>query len=305
MNRTAYPLTLPADPNSPERMRAARWLAVGAIAGPVLFELAWFVLGFLSEGYTLFDHRFMNYSPISQPISGLGMGNTAPFMNTAFIVSGLLLIAGVIGVLQTTSASGRPVARRTSLALLALTGVGQVADGFFHLDTPIPHTLGFVLALGAPVISFLVAGRYFRGIPRWRRFGNWLLIGSPFTLVLLVLFFATFQPTADGAEHGVAGLVQRLGVIEMNAWFVAMGWWPRRSASASTTRPVRPVEPKTVILTGSPDVDDAVGVQNSGACGRSCVQDVVVLRLDLVQDPAVETEGGPHARSAGCRTRAR
>lgn len=224
MNRPGHPLTLAAKPAAPATPQTARRLALGAVAGPVLFELAWFVLGFLSQGYTLFGHRFTHYSPISQPISGLGMGSTGPLMNTAFIVSGLLLIAGVIGVFQTTKTSGRSVARRASAALLALTGLGQAVDGVFNLEAVFPHMIGFLLALGTPVVSFLVAGFYFRGIPRWRRFGTWLLLGSPLTLLLLVLYFTTFQPTADGAEHGVAGLIQRLGVIEMHAWFVAMGW---------------------------------------------------------------------------------
>jgi hypothetical protein len=204
--------------------RAARWLALGAIAGPALFELTWLVLGFVSPGYTLFDHRFTHYSPISQPVSGLGMGTTAPLMNTAFVLGGLALVVGVVGVLGSTAPEGRARARRICTALLALTGVGQIIDGVFNLEAVMPHMLGFLLALGTPVVSFLVAGSYFRGIPRWRRFGGWLLLGSPLTLLLLALFFATFQPTADGAEHGIAGLVQRGAIVEVHAWFVAMGW---------------------------------------------------------------------------------
>jgi hypothetical membrane protein len=224
MTRSVDPQTVSTSPAVRHTSPAVRWLAFGAIAGPVMFELAWFVLGFVSSGYTLFDHTFTHYSPISQPISGLGMGSTAPLMNTAFIVGGLLLIAGVVGVFQTTKGKGRPGLRRASVALLALTGLGQIADGIFNLEAILPHTLGFLLALGSPAVSFLVAGSYFRGIPQWRRFGNWLLLGSPLTLVLLVLFFMNFRPTADGAEHGVAGLVQRIGVIEAHAWFVGMGW---------------------------------------------------------------------------------
>jgi hypothetical protein len=220
----------PAIPTVPS---AARRLALGAIVGPIVFNLAWLLLGFVSPGYTLFGHRFTDYSPISQPISGLGMGSTAPYMNAAFVISGLVLIAGVIGVLQTTKAidpepGGRPTARRITLFLLACTGLGQVVDGIFNLEAVMPHSIGFGLALGTPVISFLVAGRYFRGIPRWRQFGTWLLLGSPLTAILLTLFFMTFQSTADGAEHGVAGIVQRAGVIEMHAWFVTMGWLARR-----------------------------------------------------------------------------
>jgi hypothetical protein len=39
----------PAAQASPE---ATRWLALGAVAGPVLFTLAWVILGELSPGYT-------------------------------------------------------------------------------------------------------------------------------------------------------------------------------------------------------------------------------------------------------------
>lgn len=219
---------------SPRPVRAVRRLALCAVIGPVLFTVVWFVLGFVSDGYTLFGHRFTDYSPISQPISGLGMGATAPYMNTAFVVTGLLLIAGVIGVFRTASADdmeGRPVLRRTAMVMLACTGAGQVVCGIFDLAAVMTHMLGFILALGTPVIGFLVAGLYLRHLPGWRRFGTWLLLGGPLTLILLAAFFMTFQPTADGAEHGVAGLVQRAGVVEVHAWFVAMGWLAYRRQS--------------------------------------------------------------------------
>src|SRR5690606_41737023 len=82
--------------------------------------------------------------------------------------------------------------------------------------------------------------------PQWRRFGTWLLAAGPLTLLLMVAFLIAFQPTADGAEHGVAGLVQRLGVLEVQAWFAAMGWlaFSRRpsppSASPSVSSSVSP-----------------------------------------------------------------
>lgn len=204
---------------------AARRLALGAVVGPVLFTLAWLVLGFVSTGYTLFDHRFTDYSPISQPISGLGMGATAPYMNAAFVITGLILIAGVVGVFRTATAAHGSTLRRTALVLLACTGAGQVVCGIFNVEAVMPHMLGFILALGTPVVAFPLAGRYLRRIPGWRRFGTLLLLlGGPLTLALLVAFFMTFQPTADGAEHGIAGLVQRAGVVEVHAWLVAMGW---------------------------------------------------------------------------------
>ena len=212
------------NPAAPAIQGATRWLALGAVAGPALFTLAWFVLGFLSPGYRLFGTRIAPYSPISQPISGLGLGPTGPFMNAAFVLGGLMLLAGVIGVFQTMAANGRPAAHWACAALLALSPLGMVVAGIFTFEAVFVHLIGFLLAVATPVVSFLAAGWFLRGIPRWRRFGNWLLLGSPLTLVLVVLFFLTFDPAAAGAGLGVAGLTQRILALEVLAWFVAMGW---------------------------------------------------------------------------------
>jgi hypothetical membrane protein len=214
-----------ANPAAPAQARnPARPLALGAVAGPALFTLAWLVLGFLSPGYTLFGTLIAPYSPISQPISGLGLGPTGPFMNTAFVLGGLVLLAGVAGIFQTVRPSGRRPAGRVSAALLALSPLGLVIAGSFTLEAVMPHLLGFLLATGTPVASFLTTGLFLRGIPGWRRFGTWLLLGSPLTLVLLVGFFLTFDPAAAGANVGMAGLVQRVLAVEVHAWFVVMGW---------------------------------------------------------------------------------
>ena len=216
--------------------QSARWLALGAVAGPVLFTLAWFVLGFLSPGYKLFGTLIAPYSPISQPISGLGLGPTGPFMNAAFVLGGLMLLAGVIGVFQTMTTSSRPAARWACAVLLALSPLGMVVAGIFTLEAVFAHLIGFLLGLATPVLSFLAAGWFLRGIPGWRRFGNWLLLGSPLTLVLVVLFFLTFDPAAAGAGLGVAGLTQRVLGVEVHAWFVAMGWLAFRRSKPAARR---------------------------------------------------------------------
>jgi len=201
----------------------ARWLALGAVAGPVLFTFAWFILGFLSPGYSLFGTQIAPYSPISQPISGLGLGPTGPFMNAAFVLSGLLLLAGVIGIFQGIREMGS-VARWSCTVLLALSPLGMIMDGLFTLESTWLHLVGFLLGTGTLVLSFLVTGLLLRRVARWRWFGNWLLLGSPLTLVLLVLFFATFNPDTAGANIGVAGLTSRVLAVEALVWFVALGW---------------------------------------------------------------------------------
>ena len=213
----------PVTPTHPVRPRWARWLAGGAIAGPILFTAAWLILGAVSPGYTVAGTWISPYSPITQPISGLGLGTTARYMNPAFVVSGLLLLAGVVGVVRCLPSGGRPVGRRTSAVLLALAPVGLVIIGMFTLDTPVPHLAGAMLVLATPVVSFLVTGLYLRCRSGWHRFGTGLVVAAPLTLVLFVIYNLSFSQSAVAAGHGVAGLTQRVLFVEILSWFVALG----------------------------------------------------------------------------------
>jgi hypothetical protein len=211
------------------------WLALGAVAGPVLFTLGWFVLGFISPGYTMWGTRVAPYSAISQPLSGLGLGLTGPYMNAIFIANGLLVVAGAVGVFRSIPGLS-PTARWIGGVLLALPGLGSVMDGIFTLEHFLPHFVGFGLAL-TTVVGFPVLGFLLRRIPTWRAFGTWLIVAGPVTLALTVLYFATFTPTVEGIQHGVAGLTERLLVVELQAWYVAIGWLAFHRAGAH-----RPVE---------------------------------------------------------------
>ncbi len=151
----------PAAQASPE---ATRWLALGAVVGPVLFTLAWFILGFLSPGYTAWGTRIAPYSPISQGISGLGLGITAPFMNTAFVLCGLFLLAGAVGIFQGIREMGA-VARWSCTVLLALAALGAAVDGIFTLESFLPHMVGFLLGIASPVLSFVIIGLLLRRVP--------------------------------------------------------------------------------------------------------------------------------------------
>jgi len=144
-------------------------------------------------------------------------------MNTAFVLNGLLLLVGVTAIFQGIREMGT-VARRSCVILLALSPLGSIVCGIFTLESFFLHFLGFLLAAATPVLSFLVTGIMLRRIPQWRRFCSWLLLGSALTLALLVLFFATFDATTSGAGLGVGGLTQRLLVVELQAWYVALGF---------------------------------------------------------------------------------
>ncbi|RMI31436.1 DUF998 domain-containing protein [Nocardia stercoris] len=221
----------------------ARWprllsLALALAAAPVGFTAVWMVLGVLSPGYTLFGHHFRHYSAISQPISGLGIGATAPYMNAAFIVTGVLVLAGVPAAFATVDHADHQ-RRSWSIALLSATGVGMIIDGLFTLAQPIPHLLGFAFGILVPVVAFPVAGGYLREAPRWQRFGRRLRYAGPITLALIILFFLTFRATPDAAEHGISGIVERVLVTEVLACFAALGWHATRTAVDPDTEETR------------------------------------------------------------------
>lgn len=207
-------------------------LEFGAILGPVVLTAAWLVVGFVSPGYTLWGIHVAPYSAVSQPISGLGLGPTGPYMNAAFILSGLLLAIGAAGVMIRMP-DLTATQRRIFAALLALPGLGSILDGIFTFQSFFMHFMGFALALSA-VVTFPIVGFFVRRVRGWRTLGTGLLIAGPLTAALAVLYFATFTPTVQGIQTGIAGLTERLLILELQAWYVAMGWLALRRPSRRT-----------------------------------------------------------------------
>lgn len=189
--------------------------------GPVLFTAAWVILGFLNTGYTLFGARIEPYSVIAQPISGLGLGNTAVFMNAAFVISGLLMVLGSIGFSR--ALTGKLAAYKTRTAvLLSLVGIGTALCGIFNLESFMVHMLGFLLAL-APIVTFPYLGYKFRKDQQWRAVGNTMLSASPVLLVLAVAYFASFTPEASGRNEGYAGLTERVLLVALFGYYMVFG----------------------------------------------------------------------------------
>ncbi|PRY60892.1 DUF998 domain-containing protein [Glycomyces artemisiae] len=211
-------------PASPARTARTGLLALGAVAAPVLFTLAWVILSLVSDGYTIGGDRISPYSNLTQPISGLGLGTTAPYMNTAFVLSGVLLAAGLVGFFRIVR-GGRAVWRRISLVGLGLAPVGLVLIGLFDLESPGLHFLGVVLAFQLPFLVFIATGLHLRGVDGFRRLGTVLLtVAVPLTLIGVVLFQLTFDEAATADGEGVAGLTQRLWLTEVWCWFAVLGW---------------------------------------------------------------------------------
>jgi hypothetical protein len=199
----------------------AIWLARGSIAGAVIFAATWAILGLVRPGYSF----------VSQPISGLGLGPGAAMMNGAFILTGLLFVAGPIGSFMLTRDLGA-LARWSSAIMLAVSGVGAILCGLFTWESFAPHMIGSALGLAGPILGFFVAGVVLRRSPHWRRLGGGLLAGAALTLILVVVFFATFSVEAVLASRGVAGLIERLLVVEIHVWYIALALATTKQAHA-------------------------------------------------------------------------
>jgi hypothetical protein len=100
------------------------------------------------------------------------------------------------------------------IAIFALSPLGMVIDGWFTIESFMPHMAGYLLAAGSPVVGFLALGILLRRITYWKPLGNWLMLSSPLTLLLLILSLVTFDQTAVVAGHGIAGLTERILCVE-------------------------------------------------------------------------------------------
>lgn len=217
-------------------------LELGAVLSPISLTATWLVLGFVSPGYDLWGVHVAPYSAISQPISGLGLGPTGPFMNSVFVITGLMLVTGAIGIFQQIPGL-TPRVRWLATFLLSLPGVGSVIDGIFTFDHMLPHLAGFLLVM-ATVVGFPVAGWSLRRLPEWRALGAGLIAAGPLTLALIILYFLTFTPTIQGIQTGVAGLTERIAVLEIGAWYVALGWITFSKRNQSDRKPRQATNPR-------------------------------------------------------------
>ena len=191
--------------------RIATSLAWSSVAAPLLFVLAWSLLGLARPGY----------SPISQPISGLGVGPGATLMNAAFVLEGVLQIAGTVGALLLMP-DVRTSARWSGGILLGLSGLGAVLCGLYTWRSFAPHMIGSALGLAGPALGFFVTGLALRRTDRWTRLGGDMLMAAALTLALGIAFYASFDLNAVMTGRGVAGLIERVLATEIQIAYAAL-----------------------------------------------------------------------------------
>jgi hypothetical membrane protein len=205
-----------------------RWLTLAGVVGPLLFVVVFTLAGFLRPGY----------SPIHQAVSDLGVGSNAWLLDGSAIINGLLLIGFAVGFALSMRQVLSQGWRWSSAVLLALHGLGIAVAGVF---TEAPSTLaihwkvGASLAFFGPIVAFLVVGLALRRDARWRGWGISLLGASLLTLVLIAATFWVFTPGSTLASLRLGGLLERMSFIEIEAWYVVIGWRLFALAGASHT----------------------------------------------------------------------
>jgi hypothetical protein len=203
-------------------------LLVCAVVGPIILNLGWLVLGlFAHPVHTEFGILGGIAGMVTNPISGLGVGPNALLFNSAFMLSGILIIIGIFGLFYIFPNRIHPVIHWIVAALLSLSPAGLICVGFFTLKISVPlHMLGFTLGGGTPVISYIVAGIYFWRIYGWKKFGMLLIIGGPLTLLLTSVFmFITYDIELIASGGGIAGIPSRILTVEVCFYYFSIGWY--------------------------------------------------------------------------------
>jgi hypothetical membrane protein len=194
-----------------------RLLALGGVAGPLLFTSLAVLCGALRP----------EYSHATQFLSELGEsgGSHASLMNLlGFVPTGLLLAA--------FAASLASVLPRTALSLaaallIALFGLGMVGAGVYHCDPGCPtrdlspegarHQAISGSAFLAAILGMGVFALCFRRLPAWRRLWLYSALSSAAALALVVVLSASME------SRWLAGVWQRLFLGTLFLWCGVVG----------------------------------------------------------------------------------
>jgi hypothetical membrane protein len=198
-----------------------KWTGLVTVIGSIGFLVLFTVLGFLRPGY----------SPVSQAISDLGVGQLAWALNTPLVITGALLIGFALALTQDAMFPvANPGWRWLLGALLEAQGLGLIIAGVFPETEPTHWLVGAPAFFIGSVIGFMAAGALLWRVPGWRGFSIYALIAGVIGLVLVVfqnLAFAAqygLMPGSPLADVPVGGLAERLVFLNILAWYSVAGW---------------------------------------------------------------------------------
>jgi hypothetical protein len=202
------------------------------VAGWIAFTAAWIVGGQLEDGYLGSDAAApgvrAGYEPAYHFVSELAARDSGvrALMTAGFYVLGI----GTL-VFAWAARALRP-ALLAVWALVAVSGIGVIGAGTFACDPGCPpdgtstsdalHNAFSFLTFGGWLIGMAVAAWRLRGGRHAWLFTGLLVIALPAALVLAPM-------TTDRSPDDPVGLIQRIVLLAVAAWFVATAVWLRRT----------------------------------------------------------------------------
>ena len=190
---------------------------------PILMVSLWTVASVLRPGY----------NQLTQRGSELGTGPNAIVMNTNFVVTGLLMIAFVLGL--TRSIQGGYLTTAGTL-FLGIAGLGEVAAALFPCDIGCPLTGSFsqlvhtgiaVIFFGSISLAPLLVSLGLKQDPFWKSLRNYSFAIGLLSLVGLGAFSWSVL-----AMFTYIGLVQRLYLAVPFQWMGIMAYHYRLSGKS-------------------------------------------------------------------------
>jgi len=226
-----------------KRQRLDEWLLLGGAAGAVGFVVVALIEGAIRPGYSWWRYY----------VSQLGTSDQGWMQDVNFIVAGLLILGGAIGLGRSL-----PPERGSTWGprLIGLFGLSLIVAGLFSTDPAMGYppdaparspmsVHGLIHGLNAPVCfglltaAAIVLGRHLFGYESSRWLGG-VSLGVA-AVVVLSFITATVFSVMDGTgawPNAPTGLVQRIGIGAGWFWFatVAVRQWRARRANPVTSR---------------------------------------------------------------------
>ena len=203
-----------------------RILALGGVAGPVVFAMVIIVSAALRP----------SYSHVTNMISELGANGTpyAVLMNYAgFVPTGLMLAAFGVAL---AGAFPRQRLALVGAVLVTLFGAGVAFSGVISCDPGCPQSGGSFenlvhdriapVAFLSLIVGTAILGFHFRRLPAWRHLAAYSLVTSGIALLCFVAL-------ANSLESRVlTGLWQRLMLTSLFLWCAVVGVGAYRGAAS-------------------------------------------------------------------------
>jgi hypothetical protein len=221
--------------------RRAVWLAWGAIAGVLTFDLGWLLAEAVQgDGYSVASHDVSDLAALT--------ARSAWLMLIAQAIAGTLIILFALFALRPALAvSGRGQALGAWLLAASLMGVDNLSDTFFRLDCraadpgctataaasswhgKVHLAVGLLSGIATIALPFVLAARM-RHVDGWRDLARPTVVAGSLLVAVLVAY-VPFEGRTGG------GYLQRAAIVLFSAGVVALALRVRRLATSRTDAP--------------------------------------------------------------------